>query len=97
MNSDRCVLFLQQKSLHNKYLSISVCVSERKREREKVCVCVCVCERVWRKLMLACKRKVDSTRVVIYKACYLDEAQSRMNRATDETRTHSGRFASFAC
>ena len=35
--------------------------------------------------------------VVIYEALCFDVAQSQMNGAPNETRTHSGRFASQAC
>ena len=35
--------------------------------------------------------------LVIYKALCFDVAQGRMNRAPNETRTHSCRFASQAC
>ena len=35
--------------------------------------------------------------IVIYKALCFDVTQGRMNRATNETRTHSYRFASLAC
>ena len=42
--------------------------------------------------MLAC-----SLEVVIYKAFCLDVAQGHINEASNETLTHSWRFASLAC
>ena len=38
-----------------------------------------------------------SGRVVIYEALCFDVAQSQMNGAPNETRTHSWRFASLVC
>ena len=43
------------------------------------------------------RRKVCVEWNVIYEALCFDAAQGRMNRAPNETRTHSCRFASQAC
>ena len=40
---------------------------------------------------------ISPFRIVIYKALCFDVAQGRMNGAPNETRTHSGRFASQGC
>ena len=42
-------------------------------------------------------RSVGSLNAVIYEALCFDVAQGRMNRAPNETRTHSCRFTSQAC